>query len=59
MKVMDEKINFVHDLALDGDEGWKVGDVVNLSQHSLDTEDREWGVVERDEVGGYWYFEEV
>lgn len=50
-------LTHVHDLALSGDEGWSVGDVVNLYEHRLDTVDRLWRIVERDEILGYWYME--
>jgi hypothetical protein len=51
-------VHFLHDLALDGDEGWSVGDVVDLGPFGYDGPER-FLVAERDEMLGYWYFEPV
>ena len=48
--------HFLHDLALDGDEAWSVGDVVDLSAFGYEGSER-FRVAERDEQLGYWYFE--
>lgn len=49
---MAQEVRHVHDYALDGDEGWEVGDRV-------DDEEGSWRIIERDDDLGYWYFEEV